>query len=138
MSEWRHWAYPFPADGGVDLLWDVFEQVPTKFARDVDWTLMDKLMVVVGDVKTAVYLRMAFGGSRLLGTDGMPILEQNEVLISTSERDECETLLVEHCRAQAVWFSVITISTRTEAARQAFDEAYRLVVSETPLCAILR
>ena len=59
----------------------------------MDWPLIDKLVVAVSDVTTAVYLRMAFGGSRLLGVDGLPILGRHEVIISTDERGQCKILL---------------------------------------------
>ena len=95
-------------------------------------------MVISCPLNAAVYLRLAFGGRTLTGTDGLPILEEHEVLIHTDERDECEALLRENCRAEARWYSVILIHTRSQAAWLAFDEAYRAVVSETPLAATLR
>lgn len=128
MTAWRHWVYPFPADRAVDCLWDVFEEMPVEFGAELDWTLTDKFVVAVSDVTAAIYLRMAFSGSRLPGADGAPVLEQNEVLIAADERVECETLLRENCRAQAEWYSVVVISTRTAAAQRAFDEAYRGVI----------
>jgi hypothetical protein len=135
MNGWRHWVYPLPADGAVGLLWEVFEQVPTKFGADLDWTLTDKLVVAVSNVTAAVYLRMACGGSRLLGADGLPVLEQNEVLIHIDERDECEAMLRENCRAEAEWYSVVVISARSQAAQQAFDEAYQAVIEQSEVAA---
>lgn len=136
VTAWRHWVYPFPADDGVDLLWEVLDRMPEMFGAVLDWTLTDKFVVAVADVNAAVYLRMALDGSRLPGTNGVPILEHHEVLVADSEREECERLLRENCPAEAEWFRIIVVHAQTEAAWLAFDEAYRAVVCGTPLSAI--
>lgn len=138
MSDWRHWPYPFPADGGVEVLLDVLDRVPTKFGAVLDWTQTDKFVVLVADVKSAVYLRLGLGGSRLTGADGKPILEECEVLVSEDEKAECEAMLRENCPTEATWFSLVVIHTRTEEAWQAFNEAYWAVIEETPLKASLQ
>jgi hypothetical protein len=127
MSDWRHWAYPFPADRPVELVWDVFSRVPTKFGAALDWNLTDKF-VVATDVNAAVYLRLAFGDSRLMGTDSRIVLDEHEVLISASERTECKTLLQENCSAEVNWFSIIIVHAHSDEAWRAFDEAYRAVI----------
>lgn len=130
MSQWRHWSYPLPADDSLEVLWEVMDRIPEVFSTELDWTLTDTLMVAVDDVTAAVYIRLAFDGSRLSGTDGPPVLEPNEVLISVADHAKCEAMLRENCRAAATWFSVIVVSSQTEEAWQAFDDAYRAVVGD--------
>jgi hypothetical protein len=127
MNGWRHWVYLFPPDD-CESLWEVMDRVPVRFGTALDWTLTDKLLVAVTDETSAIYLRLAFGGNRPTGSDGLPILEDHEVLISAAERAECETLLRENCPAEAEWFSVIVVHAQTDTARRAFDEAYGAVV----------
>jgi len=131
MRRWRHWAYPFPADESVGLLWEVFDRVPVAFAAALDWTLTDNFVVAVVDVKTAIYLRLAFNGGRLEDAGGLPILEEHEVLISIDERAECEAMLRENCHAEGQWFSLIVVHAQTQAARLAFEAAYRAVIANT-------
>ena len=133
MIKERDWIIFVPDDGRLGLLWDVFERMPAKSALKLDWSMTELLVAAVNDVTAAVYLRLAFGGSRLTGMDdGPPILEPHEVLISVDQRRECEGILREQCHAKAEWFSVILVRTRTDAVCSAFFEAYRAVTGESP------
>lgn len=136
LTEWRYWPYLFPADDEAQALFDVFEELDGKFARSLDWTLSDRLIVVVPDWKTAVLLRIAFDNQSLTSVSGASILETNEVLIGQNQRDECETLLRGVLHSTARWFSVVSIHAQTDQAWRAFDHAYRKVMPHTPLRAI--
>jgi len=123
MSRWRHWAYAFPA-GELDTLWRVLDRVPVVFGPDLEWTLTDKLVVSVADGNAAAYLHLAFGGLRPESASGLPVLDDNEVLIALDDRSECERLLSENCPSEATWFTIVVVSARTDAALRAFDAAY--------------
>ena len=138
LTEWRCWTYPFPVDDEAQALFDVFETLDGKFARSLDWTLSDRLIVVVPDWKTAVLLRIAFDNQSLTSVSGASILETNEVLIGLDQRAECEALLCVVFRSKARWFSVVSIHAQTDEAWRAFDHSYRRVMPHTPLKAISR
>lgn len=130
VTDWRHWPYPFPLDDHGALFWEVLDRVSIKYRADLDWTLAEKFLVVLADVKAAIYLRLAFDNGRLMSVDGSPILEEHEVLIADHEREACEALLRDNCPSEAEWFALVVLHARTDAARQAFNDAYRAVIAE--------
>ena len=128
MSGWRDWLYPFP-DDDLDSLWQIMDRLPVEMSSDLDWAAPRAFVVTVAKPKVAVYLRMAFENDRLdgLALDGLPLLSQDEVLISLDDRAECERMLAENCPSTVRWSALVRISVLSDEAHRAFGAAYTAI-----------
>ena len=113
---WTHWACVMPDDGG-----DALDQMMAAMHHDCHWVTEPELIghiVKVTDPTALIYLRLAIDGTRV------PMLGDDELLIATEDRPECERLLRENCPSKVEWTSLVHLATGTDSARTRLRELH--------------
>jgi hypothetical protein len=125
--------FPFP-DDAAETMFRVLGHLDDAQIGQLDWGLPMINVVEVRDEVAAIYLRMAYP-DRLRGDDGEEVLGANEVVVSQSNRAECESMLRDECPGEHRWFKIARVTFETQEAHEVFLAAYEMVLDGSEPCA---